>query len=129
MSGFGFWSSIFNFAPVNTKINELLEDPDTPLEDLLNEDHIVNEFRSLNSKLVEYCTEEKVREMISYIIEEPPEDAEQLRGYKLPYVACEVLCTDSPSLLNSFFGKNPNKGKKATDTQVAVDGDDTDHNS
>jgi len=105
-----FWNFL-NFAQTS-KINSKLSEPGTTLEDLLADDSIITEFKSLNPKLLDFCTDTRVKRMLSYIIEEPPQDADRDRGYKYPFVSCEVLTADVETLLEAFFGRNPNNLKR-----------------
>jgi len=41
-----------------------------------------------------------VHELLSLIVEEPPADADHKQGHKHPFVACEMLASESPVFLN-----------------------------
>lgn len=41
-----------------------------------------------------------MHELLSLIVEEPPADADQKRGHKYPFVACEMLASDSSIFLS-----------------------------
>jgi len=117
MSFGSFWS-ILNFAHQSSQIDELFNNPDLTLEELLDDDNIISEFKGMNPRLLEFQTDERVKQLLSYLIEEPGEDADRNRGYKYPFVACEVMTADIQSLLSAFFGKNPYKEKpKQQETQ------------
>ena len=90
-----FWN-ILNYSHQPSHIDDLLSQPDCTLEQLLDDDNILSEFKSLNPKLLELYsnsyflsltplsshTDDKVKQLLSYLIEEPPEDADRSRGYK-----------------------------------------------
>jgi hypothetical protein len=54
--------------------------------------------------LLEFLTAEKLRPILSYIVEEPETDMEYDRGYKLPYLASKMLSVENSALLDRFFG-------------------------
>lgn len=117
MSQFGSFWSMLNFAHHSSRIEEMLNSPDTTIEQLLDDDNIISEFKSLNPKLLEYCTDERIKQLMQYILIEPPEDADKARGYKYPFVACEILTADLQTIQSAFFGKNPNNNLKSKDNQ------------
>ena len=39
-------------------------------------------------------------ELLTFIVEEPPPDADQKRGHKYPFIACELLASESTNFLN-----------------------------
>jgi len=47
-----------------------------------------------------------MEDLVTYITQFPPEDADEKRAHKLPFVACELLCCEVPQLLDKFFS-NP----------------------
>jgi len=47
-----FWS-ILNFAHQSSQIDELFNNPDLTLEELLDDDNIISEFKSMNPRLLE----------------------------------------------------------------------------
>jgi len=117
MSFGSFWS-ILNYAHQSSQIDELFNNPDLTLEELLDDDNIISEFKGMNPRVLEFQTDDRVKQLLSYLIEEPGEDADRNRGYKYPFVACEVMTADIQSLLSAFFGKNPYKEKpKQQNTQ------------
>jgi hypothetical protein len=42
-----------NFAAHSSRIDDMLNNPETTLEQLLDDDNIITEFKSLNPKLLE----------------------------------------------------------------------------
>ncbi|CAM6102963.1 unnamed protein product [Calypogeia fissa] len=62
------------------------------LEELLDEDEIIQECKALNSRLINFLRgKAQVQQMLRYVIEEPPEGAEDKRAFKFPFIACEVF--------------------------------------
>ncbi|GAU43778.1 hypothetical protein TSUD_378030 [Trifolium subterraneum] len=53
------------------------------LEDLLDEDEIIQECKALNSRLINFLSgKPQVEQLVRYIVEEGPEDAEKKRTFK-----------------------------------------------
>ncbi|KAG6548720.1 hypothetical protein Mapa_009875 [Marchantia paleacea] len=62
------------------------------LEELLDEDEIIQECKALNSRLINFLRGKgQVQQMLRYVIEDPPEGAENKRAFKFPFIACEVF--------------------------------------
>jgi hypothetical protein len=82
------------------------------MEELLDDENILGEFKSLNDKLLEYMTDDKIKTLLRYVVEEPPQDADRNRGHKYPFTSCEILTAEVQTILSAFFGQNPNSLKK-----------------
>ncbi|KAF7842473.1 SIT4 phosphatase-associated family protein [Senna tora] len=53
------------------------------LEELLDEDEIIQECKALNSRLINFLRgRAQVEQLLRYIVEEAPEDAEKKRTFK-----------------------------------------------
>ncbi|CAM9458265.1 unnamed protein product [Sphacelaria rigidula] len=106
ISGGGeIWSSA-GFAFVSP-INDILDKDDFTLEEILAQDEVLQEVKSLNVKLVEFlCKEESVRQMMAYIAEAPPAGASDERVFKFPYMSCEIVCCEVPHILNAVANDN-----------------------
>ena len=83
-------------------IEKKLNSPNTTLEDLLEEDDIITEIRNQNEKLIDFFDENKIKNLVNYIIKEPKEDNE-LIGYKFPFIASEILNSDDDRILSYFI--------------------------
>lgn len=44
--------------------------------------------------------EDTVADMITYVIEPAPQDADDLRKFRYPYMSCEVFCSEVPAILH-----------------------------
>ena len=86
----------------NNSIEEKLNNQNTTLEDLLQEDNIINELRNQNEKLINFFTKEKIKKLIDYIIKEPKEN-DILKGHKFPFIASEILNSDEDKILDYFI--------------------------
>ena len=106
----------------NNSIEEKLNNQNTTLEDLLQEDNIINELRNQNEKLINFFTKEKIKKLIDYIIKEPKEN-DILKGHKFPFIASEILNSDEDKILDYFIMNKSEeefnlKKKKKSDNDI-----------
>ncbi|KAL5977133.1 hypothetical protein ACLOJK_021475 [Asimina triloba] len=97
-------------------VDSILDKDNYTLEELLDEDEIIQECKALNGRLINFLRERsQVEQLLRYIVEEAPEDAEKRRTFKFPFIACEIftcevdiilktLVEDEESLLSSAVG-------------------------
>eukprot|EP00752_Nemacystus_decipiens_P007482 g6684.t1 len=98
--GGDIWSSA-GFAFVSP-INDILDKESFTLEEILAQDEVLQEVKSLNIKLVDFLSKESsIREMIAYLAEPPPEGAPDNRVFKFPYMSCEIICCEVPEILSA----------------------------
>ncbi|TYZ58483.1 hypothetical protein PybrP1_004188 [[Pythium] brassicae (nom. inval.)] len=99
-SVWGKGSSLFN---ISSPLNDLLEKDDFTLEQVLEEDELIQEVKTRNTKLLEFLAREKsVLQMIEYVVRAPEDPSDDLRALKYPYMACEVLCCDIMSITETL---------------------------
>lgn len=91
-------------------------DKDTyELEELLDEDDLIQEVKSLNSRLIDYLQRrEVVEKLVQYLTEGPGDSDDPKRQFKYPYAACEIFACevdgvfatllDDMSLMGRLFG-------------------------
>ncbi|KAH9606941.1 hypothetical protein KSS87_009336 [Heliosperma pusillum] len=73
------------------------------LEELLDEDELIQECKALNSRLINFLRERpQVEKLIDFIVEEAPEDAENRRIFKFPFVSCEIITCEVDIILNTL---------------------------
>ena len=99
MYGGGFRFS--NMDESDSKVDELLKDPNSSIDDLLAEADIIQQFSYQTQKFSEYFTKDKIKQLVDFIIKEPIED-DQLKGHKCPYVAYQLLVDGETFLCNPF---------------------------
>ena len=109
-------------------IEKKLNSPNTTLEDLLEEEDIITEIRNQNQKLIDFFDENKIKNLVNYIIKEPKEDNE-LIGYKFPFIASEILNSDDDRILSYFINtkselENINKYKTTNYENINLFTDD-----
>lgn len=71
-----FWrmAGLSTASPVET----ILDKDNFTLDELLDEDEIIQECKALNARLINFLRERpQVEQLIRYIVEEAPEDAEK----------------------------------------------------
>lgn len=98
-------------------VQELLTKKDLKLEDLLDEDGLNVEMKTLNQKLFEFLLDpENFKKLINYAIAIPELDDfdfDQKKCYKYPFVCADVLGSDCQAIVAEFFkDKSENKENK-----------------
>ncbi|KAK8605080.1 hypothetical protein V6N13_082537 [Hibiscus sabdariffa] len=117
-----FWklTSLSSSSPVES----ILDKENFTLEELLDEEEIIQECKALNSRLINFLRDRaQVEQLLRYVVEEPPEDADSKRVFKFPFIACEIFTCEIDvilktlveeeelmNLLFSFVGPNRSHG-------------------
>ncbi|XP_061176457.1 serine/threonine-protein phosphatase 6 regulatory subunit 3-like isoform X1 [Saccostrea echinata] len=87
-----FWK--FNLI-TTSHIDTILEKEDVTLQELMDEEDILQECKSQNTKLIEFITKpENMEEMVKLITVEPTDSDDEKLRYKYPNTACELLTSD-----------------------------------
>lgn len=85
-------------------VDSILEKDDFTLEELLDEDELIQECKSLNARLTAYLKQaDTVEKLLSYLVDEPPEDADAKRQFKYPFSACEIFCCEVEGIFNTLL--------------------------
>lgn len=86
-------------SPVET----ILDKDNVSLEELLDEDEIIQECKALNNRLINFLRERsQVEQLVRFIVEEGPENAEKTRTFKLPFIACEIFTCEVDIILKAL---------------------------
>ncbi|KAJ0980742.1 hypothetical protein J5N97_008997 [Dioscorea zingiberensis] len=96
-----FWrmSGLSTTSPVDT----ILDKESYTLEELLDEDEIIQECKALNARLITFLRDRaQVEQLLRYIVEEAPEDAEKKRIFKFSFIACEIFTCEVDIILKSL---------------------------
>ncbi|ONM40839.1 SIT4 phosphatase-associated family protein [Zea mays] len=96
-----FWrmTGLSAASPVDT----ILDKENFTLEELLDEDEIIQECKALNSRLINFLRDKsQVEQLLHYILEEVPEDAERKRSFKFPFIACEIFTCEIDVILRTL---------------------------
>ncbi|KAI8616148.1 SIT4 phosphatase-associated protein-domain-containing protein [Chytriomyces sp. MP71] len=103
-----FWR--FGFHPASN-VDALLEKEGVTLEELFEEEELLQECKSHNSKLIEFlCRPDILQQLLNTIITENPDETKK---FKYPYLAAEIFGCEiyavsdavitQPNLLESFW--------------------------
>ncbi|KAG8217935.1 Mu homology domain-containing protein [Butyriboletus roseoflavus] len=102
-SGFMFWR--FGFHNTSA-IDSLLDKDDVSLEAILDEDDLLQECKSQNTRLIDYFQRVDVlKRLLGYVTGEI-EGTEERGRFKYPYVATEVLCSEIWSIVETCVNHN-----------------------
>ncbi|KAL0542625.1 hypothetical protein IC582_017697 [Cucumis melo] len=96
-----FWrmAGLSTASPVET----ILDKENFTLDELLDEDEIIQECKALNSRLINFLRERtQIEQLIRYIVEEAPEEAEKKRSFKFPFIACEIFTCEVDIILKAL---------------------------
>ena len=92
---------------LNGNIDKMInENNDISLEEILAEDTIIDEVESQNKTLMKYLKKDKIKQMIDYIIKEPPNDASQDKGYKFPWICSQIFNLGDSNIMKYFLKTN-----------------------
>ncbi|OIW03923.1 hypothetical protein TanjilG_30199 [Lupinus angustifolius] len=84
-------------------VEGILDKENFTLEELLDEEEVIQECKALNSRLINFLRDRaQVEQLLHYIIEEPPEDAESKRAFKFPFIACEIFTCEIDVILKTL---------------------------
>ncbi|BFZ60654.1 sporulation-induced protein [Saitoella coloradoensis] len=94
-----FWK--FGFGTNISTIESLLDKPDCTLEDLLDEDDLLQETRTHNTKLLEFLRDPVVLgKLLGYVV---CEEGDEKQKFKYSYVSCEVLSCEVWSICEAVI--------------------------
>ncbi|GMI77439.1 hypothetical protein like AT1G30470 [Hibiscus trionum] len=96
-----FWrmTGLSSASPIDT----ILDKDNFTLEELLDEDEIIQECKSLNGRLINFLREKaQVEQLIQYIVVEPPENADKKQIFKFPSIACEIFTCEVDIILKTL---------------------------
>ena len=84
---------------------EKLKNNELTLEDILEEEDIMQDLKSnKNSQFSSFFTNENIRKLIDYATRLPKSDEKNV-GYKYPFNATELLCSDNSAILERFMSE------------------------
>ncbi|KAL4302845.1 hypothetical protein GQ457_10G011260 [Hibiscus cannabinus] len=96
-----FWklTSLSTSSPVES----ILEKENFTLEVLLKEEEIIQECKALNSQLINFLRDRaQVKQLLRYVVEEPPEDADSKLAFKFPFIAYEIFTCEVDVILKNL---------------------------
>ncbi|KAI3929048.1 hypothetical protein MKX01_029577 [Papaver californicum] len=87
----------------SSPVESVLDKENFTLEELLDEEEIIQECKALNSRLINFLHDRvQVEQLLRYIVEDPPEDAESKRVFKFPFIACEIFSCEIDVILKTL---------------------------
>ena len=90
---------------------EKMKNNELTLEDILDNNDIVQDLKTnSNSEFFPFLTNEIMKKLIDYTTKIPKEDNQKI-GYKFPFNASEILCSNNMNILNKFFESKEEKKK------------------
>eukprot|EP00927_Polykrikos_kofoidii_P085499 TRINITY_DN931_c0_g2_i1.p1 TRINITY_DN931_c0_g2~~TRINITY_DN931_c0_g2_i1.p1 ORF type:complete len:1019 (+),score=193.25 TRINITY_DN931_c0_g2_i1:26-3058(+) len=105
-SGGTFWSTFAGPGSGGTELSpleQLLEFPDCSVDELLDQEDVIQEFKSENKALVaRLCKPDAIRTLIGFITTEPPSDARKSRCFRYPFVAVELMTCGAGQFLKAL---------------------------
>ena len=91
----------FSGIKQSTLLEEKLVDINFPLEEYLQNEEAIQCYKDMKQNAKKYFDRDKIKQLIKYIIEEPEND-EQLKGHRYPFVSCEMLKSDCEFIQDLF---------------------------
>ncbi|XP_011089292.1 serine/threonine-protein phosphatase 6 regulatory subunit 3 isoform X1 [Sesamum indicum] len=96
-----FWK--LTALSASSPVEAVLDKETFTLEELLDEEEIIQECKALNSRLINFLRDRaQVEQLLHYIIDDPPEDADSKRTFKFPFVACEIFTCEIDVILKTL---------------------------
>ncbi|XP_042476246.1 serine/threonine-protein phosphatase 6 regulatory subunit 3-like isoform X2 [Macadamia integrifolia] len=87
----------------SSPVESVLDKENFTLEELLDEEEVIQECKALNSRLINFLRDRaQVEQLLHYIVEEAPEDAESKRVFKFPFIACEIIICEIDVILKTL---------------------------
>ncbi|KAL6516669.1 hypothetical protein OROGR_019974 [Orobanche gracilis] len=94
------------------EVEAVLDKDNFTLEELLDEEEIIQECKALNSRLINLYSlpqlpvflrdRAQVEQLLQFIVEDPPEDADSKRTFKFPFVASEIFTCEIDVILKTL---------------------------
>ena len=100
-----------NFASVIEKMNN----GELTLENILDEDSIIQDIKSNNdSHFLNFFTNEQIKKLIDYSTKMPSSNDHKI-GYKYPFNATEILCSENTNFQKKLMSEKPIEQKDEID--------------
>ena len=98
----------FNFHYQDlTPFLDKLKNNELTLENILEEEEIIDDIRNnTESQFINFFTNDKIKKLIDYSIKLPASDSHNI-GYKYPFNATEILCSENKNFQNQLMCQTP----------------------
>ena len=99
----------FGFLPTVdlTPFLQKLQKNELTLEDILEENSIIDDIKNnYKSQFIDFFTDEKIKKLIDYSTKLPTSDTYSV-GYKYPFNATEILCSENTNFQKKLMSEKP----------------------
>lgn len=94
-----FWKFNLDTSGIDT----LLAKEDVTLKEILDEEDVLQECKTQNTKLLDFLVQEEIiRELLHYIVDPPDGSVDDAVRYKYSNIACELITLDIDSILEKI---------------------------
>jgi len=115
------FSGLFPRSLRPSSIHQILNKPNATLEELFDNDEFSFELKNCNPRLMDYFTKstERIVQLLDFIIKMPPDPNDKNRGYKYPFLACEIFEKDIATIINAVITGMMPKSRESVNTTVS----------
>jgi len=115
------FSGLFPRSLRPSSIHQILNKPNATLEELFDNEEFSFELKNCNPRLMDYFTKstERIVQLLDFIIKMPPDPNDKNRGYKYPFLACEIFEKDIATIINAVITGSMPKGRESVNTTVS----------
>ncbi|XP_070968831.1 serine/threonine-protein phosphatase 6 regulatory subunit 2-like isoform X2 [Oncorhynchus clarkii lewisi] len=92
----------------SSQLEALLEKDDVTLTELMEEEDVLQECKAQNRRLLVFLSQDTcMQELLHLITTEPPAGLEEIKRFKHPNIACELLTSDVGVINDKLGGEKP----------------------
>uniref|UniRef100_A0A8C4IID2 Protein phosphatase 6, regulatory subunit 2b n=1 Tax=Dicentrarchus labrax TaxID=13489 RepID=A0A8C4IID2_DICLA len=92
----------------SSHLEALLDKEDVTLIELMNEEDVLQECKAQNRRLLQFlCQDQCMLELVRMITTEPPVGVEEIKRFKYPNIACELLTCDVGMINDKLGNEEP----------------------
>uniref|UniRef100_A0A8C7PZF5 Protein phosphatase 6 regulatory subunit 2 n=1 Tax=Oncorhynchus mykiss TaxID=8022 RepID=A0A8C7PZF5_ONCMY len=92
----------------SSQLEALLEKGDVTLTELMEEEDLLQECKAQNRRLLVFLSQDTcMQELLHLITTEPPAGLEEIKRFKHPNIACELLTSDVGVINDKLGGEKP----------------------
>lgn len=92
----------------SSHLEALLDKEDVTLSELMDEEDVLQECKAQNRRLLLFlCQDQCMQELVRLITTEPPAGGEEIKRFKYPNIACELLTCDVGVINDKLGNEEP----------------------
>ncbi|KAM3609237.1 uncharacterized protein V6R79_011613 [Siganus canaliculatus] len=92
----------------SSHLEALLDKEDVTLAELMEEEDVLQECKAQNRRLLQFlCQDQCMQELVHLITTEPPAGVEEIKRFKYPNIACELLTCDVGVINDKLGNEEP----------------------